>query len=170
MMQEQLKIGSTPTMNKYLEIWESHRMIHRGKDGYKLAQLDGSSSGISAVPIVRQFRNAKSIINYWGDLYEEHYGMIYPISNWGIAAKQIGKLLDYSDGEIEGTLRAIIRLYDTTWSSPKYPRPTLGAVCSWLFVQAQPYAVKSPDVMPEVTGASVSCPSLLDELEAKGWL
>ena len=71
-LQEQLMIGSPQTLNKYLEIWESYRMIRRVQGGFLVAQMDGGVSGISETPIVRQFKNAREVVNYWCDLYEEH--------------------------------------------------------------------------------------------------
>jgi len=42
---------------------------------------------------------------------------------------------------------------------------TLGQVCSWLFVQAQPYAVKTaPKTLPEATDAPESEPCHLTSL------
>jgi hypothetical protein len=166
-LMEQLMIGSSTTLNKNLDIWESHRMIRRVKGGFLIAQLDGGVSGISETPIVRIFKNAREVVNYWCDLYEQHYGQPYIINNWAIAANQLNKLLIYSDEEVKGTLEAIISLYDTTRANPKYPRPTLGQVVSWLFVQAQPYAVKG---QTEAPGSAEDNTNLLGDLEAKGWL
>jgi hypothetical protein len=116
------------------------------------------------------FKNGREIINYWCDLYQERYGRSYVVNNWSIATNQVNKLLIYPDEEIKGTVEAIISLYDKTWASPQYPRPTLGQVCSWLFVQAQPYSVKQAPEVPETTGSSQGGPDLLDELESKGWI
>ncbi|WP_407310626.1 hypothetical protein [Desulfosporosinus sp. SB140] len=169
-LMEQLMIGSTATLNKYLEIWESHRMVRRVQGGFLVAQLDGGASGISETPIVRQFKNSREIINYWCDLYQERYGRSYVVNNWSIATNQVNKLLIYPDEEIKGTLEAIISLYDKMWANQQYPRPTLGQVCSWLYAQAQPYAAKQAPGALEVTGSSQDGPDLLDELESKGWI
>lgn len=90
-LMEQLMIGSTATLNKYLDIWVSHRMIRRIKGGYLIAQLDSGVSGISEIPIVRIFKNAREVVNYWCDLYELQYGQSYIINNWAIAANQLNK-------------------------------------------------------------------------------
>ena len=159
-LQEQLMIGSKETLNKYLAIWESHRMIRRVQGGFLVAQLDGGKSGISETPIIREFKNAREVVNYWCDLYAEHYGKPYIINNWPIVNNQVGKLLLYQDEEIKATLQAIISLYDKTWANPKYLRPTLGQVCSWLFVQAQPYAI---DVQPDDIESRQSSSNLLED-------
>ncbi|MDR3599056.1 MAG: hypothetical protein P4L49_00990 [Desulfosporosinus sp.] len=48
--QEQLML-SEASLNKYLEVWRSHRMIRRERGGYIVVQFDGVVSGISADPI-----------------------------------------------------------------------------------------------------------------------
>lgn len=161
-LQEQLML-SEASLNKHLEVWRSHRMIRRERGGYIVVQFDGEVSRISADPVKRIFKNSREIVAYWCDLYEEHYGTAYVINNWAVVTKQVGKLLIYPDEEIKAVLEVIIALYDTTWANQKYPRPTLGQTCSWLFVQAQPYAVK------ENPGSSESSSNLLEDIEAKGW-
>lgn len=156
------------TLNKYLAIWESHKLIREVQRGFIIAQMDGQPSGVTEEPVEREFKNARDIINYWCHIYEEQYGRPYTVNNWAMAQAQVKKLMRYQDAEIKATLLAIVSLYDRTWAKPNYPRPTLGAVCSWLYQQAQPYAVvttDSPDVEVEPDHEN-----LLEEMEAKGWL
>lgn len=167
-----LKLNVSPqSITKYLNTWEAHGLVRKIAGGYMITQLDGEPSKVTADPVVREFKNARDIINYWCDIYKEAYGQPYMVTNWIVTQTHVKKLLRYSDEEIRSTFQAIISLYERQWAKPAYPRPTLGAVCSWLFVQAEPYAVKAmSEVSPENTGSSEGSSDLLNELEAKGWL
>jgi len=158
---------SLPTLTKHLATWASHNLVQEIEDGFRIAQMDGIPGNITEDPIIREFKNAKDIIDYWCDIYKEVYGTSYVVNNWAMAQSQMKKLLRYPDDEIRAPLMAVVTLYGNTWAKPAYPRPTLGQVCSWLFVQAQPYAIKSS---PEATEAPESSANLLSKLEAKGWL
>ena len=158
---------SLPTLAKHLATWASHNLIQEIDGGFHIAQMDGQPSNITEEPVFREFKNAKDIIDYWCDCYLGVYGTPYVVNNWAMAQTQVKKLLRYTDMEIKGTLLAVVTLYGNTWAKPAYPRPTLGQVVSWLFVQAQPYAIKTSSEAPEGT---VSSSNLLNELEAKGWL
>lgn len=159
---------SQSVLSKYMTTWTSHGLVKETDGGIIIAQLDGQQSGVTEEPVVRQFKNARDIVNFWCDCYQEVYGSSYMISNWAMAQSQVKKLLVYPDAEIRGTLLAAITLYDRMWAKPSYPRPTLGALCSWLYQQAQPYAVVTTDTT--VTEASEDHSNLLEEMEAKGWL
>ncbi|MDR3584626.1 MAG: hypothetical protein P4L59_04795 [Desulfosporosinus sp.] len=108
----QLSVGSLPTLSKYLTTWESYGLIRTIPGGYVITQLDGQPSGIPEEPVVREFTNAKSIIEYWCSLYEIEYGRAYSVTNWIVAQTQVKKLLRYPDAEIKATLQAIITLYE----------------------------------------------------------
>jgi hypothetical protein len=168
-IQELLMIGES-SLNGHLATWNSYQLIRRVQGGYLVTQMDGSEHEVSLEPVKRILKNSTAIIKYWCDMYEQHYGTPYVISSWAATAKQAGKLLVYPDEEIKAVFEVIISLYDTVWTNKQYPRPTLGAVSSWLFVQAQPYVVKSPEAIPEGTGSSESSSNLLQDITDKGWL
>jgi len=139
-----LKLDLTPqTMGKYLATWEAHGLVQQIDGGFVITQLDGQASNATADPVVREFKNACDVINFWCDLYKTQYGQTYSISNWAATQANVKKLLRYTDDEIRSTFQAILSLYGKNWANPKYPRPTLGAVCSWLFVQAEPFLLLS---------------------------
>lgn len=161
---------SLPTLTKNIQTWISHNLVQEIDGGFSIAQLDRKPSNISEEPIVREFKTAKDIIDYWCIEYEKVYGTRYIVTNWVVAASQVKKLLRYPDDDIRATLTAAVTLYERTWAKPAYPRPTLGQVCSWLYVQAQPYGIREEHTVSQATEAPVCGANLLNELEAKGWL
>lgn len=157
---------SMPTLAKYLANWESLGLIREVPGGFCITQIDGQPSGITGEVKERKFKKAKDIIDLWCELYLEEYGVRYTVSNWAMAQKQVKKLLAYSDEEIEGGVTAVVRLYPTKWISAAYPRPTLGALSSWLFQQALPYA----DTSVKEDAVDIDSENLLSDLESKGWI
>lgn len=165
---------SLPTLSKYLAIWKSLGLILDIPGGFAIAQLDGTPSSITGEVKERSYKTSRDLIAIWCDVYVEEYGEAYNVSNWGMAQKQVEKLLAYSDEEIEAGIATAIKLYATKWVNPRYPRPTLGALCSWLFQQALPYAEveKKSNVSLDAlcTTNMKNEENLLDDLEAKGWI
>ena len=120
---------------------------------------------------MREFKSAADILNYWCDCYEETYGQRYVVSNTVVAYSQLKRLLTNSDDELKGTIKAAITLYGRLWATPSYTRPTIGQLSSWLFAQAQPYAISDTANTVLQTAESVATGSeLLSAIEAKGWL
>jgi len=73
---------SLPTLATHIKTWVSHNLVQEIDGGFHIAQLDGQPSNIKEAPIVREFRNAKDIIDYWCIEYEKVYGTPYRISNY----------------------------------------------------------------------------------------
>lgn len=158
---------SVPTLTKYLAIWESFGLIKEIPNGFLISQIDGAPSAITGeIKPERKFKKAKDIINFFCELYFEEFGVRYTVSNWAVAQKQVKKILSYTDAEIEGGVRAAVKLYSTRWVNVAYPRPSIGALSSWLFQQALPYAEKEFITTCDNGDSN----NLLSDLEAKGWM
>lgn len=76
---------------------------------------------------------AKNVLTYFCIRYEDTYGVRY-VPNYRKECSMIkSKLMKYHDAE---TLQKIIDTtfdyYDDNLATPKYPRPTIGQLCSWL--------------------------------------
>lgn len=161
---------SVASLEKYLKVWEGYGLVKTRPGGFELAQLDGTESGIKEEIKPRRFTTAKSVLDYWCDIYFNHYHEQYAITNWGMAQAQAKKLLVYTDEEIEATIYVAITQYERRWfTNPKYPRPTLGALASWLFRQAMPYAEKPAPAQSTVT-TEYDDDAELAAMKEKGWL
>lgn len=157
---------SVPTLNKYLTAWETVGLIQRKPGGFIITQLGEAASELK--PKAANRLVPKDVIAYWCKKYEEHYYTPYYVSNWGLATAQAKMLLAvYSDEDVKGVIDVVMRLYESKWASPNYPRPTLGQLSSWLAQQALPYVERREDAKDEETGAGES---LLADLESKGWI
>ncbi|GEK57136.1 helix-turn-helix domain-containing protein [Marinococcus halophilus] len=79
------------------------------------------------------FDNAKDVVNYFRNKYFDKYEETYQ-PNWGRDAAMIkNKLLKtYTDEEIKTILDTVFSEYDQRWANDKFPRPTIGQLCSWL--------------------------------------
>jgi len=167
-----LRMGlSGPTLTKTLSVLASHKLVTSIAGGFRITQMDGADGEVSEIAIVREFKNAADILNYWCDCYEETYGQRYVVSNTVVAYSQLKRLLANSDDELKGTIKAAITLYERLWATPSYTRPTIGQLSSWLFAQAQPYAISATANTVLRGDESVTTGSeLLSAIEAKGWL
>jgi len=167
-----LRMGlSGPTLTKTLSVLASHKLVTSIAGGFRITQMDGADGEVSEIAIVREFKNAADILNYWCDCYEETYGQRYVVSNTVVAYSQLKRLLANSDDELKGTIEAAITLYERLWATPSYTRPTIGQLSSWLFAQAQPYAISATANTVLRGDESVTTGSeLLSAIEAKGWL
>ncbi len=88
---------------------------------------------------------------YWCAAYLSRYGIKYAAGNWAIEQRN-AKLLDTRHGDrIRPIIDVVMRLYETRWYSQRYPRPTLGAMVSWMAAQADGFV---PAVLPPQTGAA----------------
>lgn len=79
------------------------------------------------------FDNAKDVINYFRNKHFETYGTAYQ-PNWGRDSAIVkNKLMKtYTDEEIKKIIDTVFRDYEKRWANDKFPRPTLGQLCSWL--------------------------------------
>lgn len=80
---------------------------------------------------------AKDVLIYFAKKYEETYGVIYNVT-WARDTSMVKKKLmeTYTPEQIFKVIDVIFEEFDNKWSNPKYPRPTVGSFCSWLFNSA----------------------------------
>lgn len=83
------------------------------------------------------FVNSKDIINIFKDKYFKKYNTPYTSINYGRDGKLIkNKLLkNFSIDQIEKIIEIAINEYPNRWANPKFPRPTIPILCSWLLDQ-----------------------------------
>lgn len=84
-----------------------------------------------------KFANAKVVADYYMKKYHQQYGT-FPSINYGrdlkvVKDKWIGK---YTDADIKAMVDTAIEEYDRRWKTPKFQRPTLSAIASWIGEQA----------------------------------
>jgi DNA-binding Lrp family transcriptional regulator len=83
------------------------------------------------------------IFDYWLRQYHEAYGEAYQVSNFGKEKGHVRTLATRYGGDVDlvkAIIDVVIRLYPTKWKSAQFMRPTLGALVSWLALQAEPLA------------------------------
>lgn len=86
---------------------------------------------------VRKYNNSREFIQRFCELYYEYYNVNFNPS-WGRDGAMVkNKLLPiYTDEELDAILEITFRDYQKKWSNRQYPRPTLGAVCTFIANQA----------------------------------
>lgn len=81
--------------------------------------------------------NAKSVINYWCEGYEEKFGQPYMVM-WGrdatVVKNKIVKM--YDEETVKVVIDYVMDNYLVKWGTKQYPRPTLGQLCGWMFNSA----------------------------------
>lgn len=79
------------------------------------------------------FDNAKAVLQYFRERYFDKYNVAYQ-PNWGRDQAMIkNKLLaNFTDSDIKSVIDIVVNEYDKRWANPRFPRPTIGQLCSWL--------------------------------------
>ena len=87
---------------------------------------------------------AKDVVCYFCEKFEETYKDQYlPNFKRDTAIIKNTLLKKFSQQEIEATIDYIFKNYSLKWATKGYPRPTIGALTSWLFNSA--YQFKSAE-------------------------
>lgn len=81
-------------------------------------------------------KNAKYFLDMFFDKYAEVYGSNYKVSGQRDMQSIKRMMKVYSAEEMEIIITTIMSEYAKRWSNVKYPAPTIGAMASWLCVQA----------------------------------
>jgi len=120
-------------MNKLLQAeWNGLKLLTRSLEGnnikhseYNIVKSD-SKSDVKRMP-------PKDILIYFDNKYMDTYGVDYQFS-WSRESSMIKNKLtsNYTDDQIKRFIDVIFENYDQKWSNSKYPRPTVGALCTWL--------------------------------------
>lgn len=89
------------------------------------------------------FDNAKQVLTYFQDKYFETYNVAYS-PNWGRDSSLVKKKLlsSFTGTEIQTMIDVAFEEYESRWSNTKYPRVTIGQICSWLGNEALAIASK----------------------------
>lgn len=79
------------------------------------------------------FKNAKEVLQYFRQQYFNKYNVAYQ-PNWGRDQAMIkNKLLsNFTDSDIKMIIDVAIGEYDNRWANDRFPRPSIGQICSWL--------------------------------------
>lgn len=79
------------------------------------------------------FKNSKDVLQYFRSKYFEKYNVVYS-TNWGRDQSLLkNKLMaNYTDSEIKTIIDVVFEEYEKRWANTKFPRPTIGQLCTWL--------------------------------------
>lgn len=83
------------------------------------------------------FKNSLEVAKYFAEEYEKQYSTSYTI-NFGrdvglIKSKLFGK---FTDKELKMMVDYTLSEYESRWKNPKFPRPTIGSMVSWIGQEA----------------------------------
>lgn len=140
-------IGCTVrTVQKALNSLEDQKLIQREQTGYKgltvysikneheEAPVEEQQEPVpQAEPPVKKYKTAQDFIKRFGDLYFEHYGVNYS-PNWSRDGSLVkNKLLNsYTDEQLDYLLEFTFRNFERRYANKRYPRPTFGAMASFI--------------------------------------
>jgi hypothetical protein len=118
--------------------------------------------------------NSRDFIKYWCAKYKEVYKDPY-IPNFGREGKLIKtKLLPaYGPERLVRIIDAAVTFYPEKWASPKYPRPTIGILASWLANEAAAFVDSSSPLPPQAQDVDSDEPAQIldyDEMKRRGLL
>jgi len=97
------------------------------------------------------FDNAKQVLIYFKEQYFKTYNVAYS-PNWGRDTSIIkNKLMDSFTGEeIKSMIDVAFEEYESRWANAKFPRVTIGQICSWLGNEALTIASKRSNQAKQV--------------------
>ena len=113
------------TVSKALELLEDNNFIERRvvREGRKKVTYYGTT---------RKFGTAKDFLLEFKELYQQKYGVEFNPS-WGRDAQLVKtKLLQFTDEQLDYILQHTFREYEKQYANRNFPRPTIGAVCSFI--------------------------------------
>lgn len=79
------------------------------------------------------FKNGNDILKYYAGVFREVYG-VNPAIRWSVDSSLAKKkwIGTHTDEQIRTMIDVSVREFDARWKTAKYPRPTMGAILSWL--------------------------------------
>ncbi|MFD9628600.1 helix-turn-helix domain-containing protein [Peribacillus muralis] len=99
-----------------------------------------------------KFKVAKDVGQVYMNVYQEVYGVqpniVYARDYTQVKNKWLGK---FTDSQIETMIQTGVREYDKRWKGPKFPRPSLSALVSWIGEQALGLASDNDKEFKEVS-------------------
>jgi hypothetical protein len=103
--------------------------------------------GSTSLPVQKKKTSKASptneLFDYWLQKYHEAYDAPYQVTNFGKEKGHIRTLAQRYGADVtlvKSIMDVVLRLYPTKWKTAQFQRPTLGALVSWLSVQAEPMA------------------------------
>lgn len=80
--------------------------------------------------------NARTAIILFCEEFKKEFGFEYKVI-WQKEIRQMRKLLDlYEDEKVRTIIDITIHEYSKRWHSVKFPVPSIGAMCSWIYKEA----------------------------------
>ena len=110
----------------------------------QVAIFNGNVEEISGTSVAAEdpvtpdgFKNARQVTDYFINVYRDVYGT-NPSINFAREVSLVKKkwMGTYTDEQIKTMVEIGVQEYDSRWKSLKFPRPTLGAIVSWIGEQA----------------------------------
>lgn len=101
-----------------------------------------------------KYNNSRDFIKEFCRLYEEQYSVQYNPSWARDGAMVKNKLLStYTDEQLDAILQIVFRDYSKKWANNRFPRPTIGAICTFLPNQVLPIWQKEQDKIKKIEEA-----------------
>jgi hypothetical protein len=127
-----------------------------------------------ATPSTAAAKSVSEVMACWRTSYLTAYGTEYTPSNWARETTQLKTLMRrYDEVTLQAIIEVVFRLYAQRWQSKQFPRPTIGALVSWLAVQAEPFAAANLASLASLAGATeianVGGDSIAEMFD-KGWI
>ena len=101
------------------------------------------------------FSNARDVLDYFRQSYFDKYNVAYQ-PNWGRDQSMIkNKLLsNFTDSQIKTIIDVAVGEYDKRWANPRFPRPSIGQLCTWLANEALAVAEQRKEESEKAEAAS----------------
>ena len=120
----------------------------------------------------RVIKNSRDFIIYRSEKYKETFGEPY-IPNYSREGAMLkSKLLKLFDSDkLIAIIDTCMHYYPVKWATKQYPRPTIGALCSWLgnrcvaLIDQQPQTRSQTTEKYNVTENNKSFFNLLDSID-----
>lgn len=116
------------------------------------SQVNTATDEGEALPV--ELKTASDVLKYFYEKYREVFGA-FPSINWVRHGKLVkDKLLPiYTPEQMKKIVNVSCEQYEERWASPNFPRPTIGAIVSWLASQALAVAETSEKEQARLTEA-----------------
>lgn len=112
-------------------------MYHKQEPSISPIIISSNSLMDKTVPQENQAITAKDVVYYFGKKYFETYGVKYNPNYAKDCSMVKNKLIRHYDGAtIERVIDTVFAEYEDRWKKPKFPRPSIGALVTWLFNDA----------------------------------
>lgn len=100
----------------------------------KINNNTSSSAGMAVgEQTVKELNTPKGVITYFCEKYQEKYGCAYSVAWQRDSGLVKNKLLGtYTPAQIKDIIDVTLSEYDQRWANDKYPRPTIGALVTWI--------------------------------------